>query len=174
MGIHDVGGTEVGRPIEVNDVLEGQVDAVFGCDGHARARDGDRAEGHQLMGELHVAAVHLGGVIATLHNHILAVGVRAVRVIEVRDGHAHELAWLRDGVGKDVSCRHRDAIERPIEVARRADVVEFGHTVADVHRGEGGMGEAGNVNRTVRNVDDSRDFHHQHGDGLQDEDTEVD
>ena len=174
LGVHDVGGAEVGRPIEVHDVLEGQVDAVLCLHGHSRTRDGDGAEGHQLMGELHVAAVNLVRSSTTVCAHILTVSIRAVRVIEICDGHTDELARLCDGVSEDVSCRHRDAIERPIEVARRSDVVEFGHTVADVHRGEGGMGEAGNVNRTVRNVDDSRDFHHQHRDGLQDEDTEVD
>ena len=173
LGVHDVGGAEVGRPIDVDHVLEGEVDSFLGSDGRARARDGDRTEGHQLMGELHVAAVHLGGVIAALHRHILAVGVGAVRVVEVRDGHTDQLSGLCDGVGEDVACRHRNAIERPIEVARCTDVVEFGHAVANVHRGKGGVGKAGHVNRTDGDAD-ARDFHHQHGDGLQDEDAEVD
>ena len=46
LGVHDVGGAEVGGSVDVGDVLEGEVNAVFGGHGHTRTRDGDRAEGH--------------------------------------------------------------------------------------------------------------------------------
>ena len=173
LGVHDVGGAEVGGPIDVHDVLEGKVDAVLGGHGHSRARDGDGAEGHQLVGELHIAAVHLVRSSAAVHAHILAVGVRAVRVIEVRDGHTDELARLRDGVGKVGARRHRNAANGPIENARRADVVEFGDAVADVHRSEGGQCETREIDGTVGDVD-AGEVRHEDGDGLQDEDTEAD
>ena len=76
LGRNDVGRSEVGASRAVDDVVKGQVDAVFGGHRDARARDGDPARGHQLVGELRIAVVALW--VGTGHGHALRGGAGGV------------------------------------------------------------------------------------------------